>query len=97
MTANQDGWLDRRAAVADHVASRALAGETVMLDLRTGMYHGLNPIAARFLEASTSMPTLAAAVTQLAKEYGQPAERIEQDLGAFVADLAERGLLVLHD
>lgn len=97
MPPDQGGKPSRWAAVPDHVAWRPLAGETVMLDLRTGVYHGLNHVAARFLEVSISTSSAADAATALAEEFEQSGERIGADLRAFVADMTGRGLMVVHE
>ncbi len=87
--------LTRSVAVPEHVVSRAFDRETVVLNIRTGAYHGLNPVAARMVEALREVPTPAAAVAPLAAEFGQPEEVIERDLAKLVEGLAERGLVEL--
>ena len=81
--------------VPEHVVHRDFAGETVALNLRTGAYHGLNPTAARMLEAVTGEGRVADAVPALCDEYGQPREVIERDLVELCRALAERGLIEL--
>jgi hypothetical protein len=85
-----------RAAVPAHVVYRALAHETVLLNVNTGQYHGLDKIGGRFFEAIGESPDLQAASEVLAREYAQPLERIETDLAAFCTDLRDRGLLELQ-
>ena len=43
--------LASRARLPQHVVHRSFVAETVVLNLRTGKYHGLNPTAGRMLEA----------------------------------------------
>ncbi len=88
---------DRRVRVPEHVAHRSFAHQTVMLNLRTSQYHGLDAVGARFLEALSAQPDARAAVAELAVHYGQPPARIESDLTEFVLALADRGLLELGD
>ena len=85
----------RRATLPEHVVHRAFAHETILLNLRTGLYHGLNATAGHMLEAMTAGPGLDAVVEQLAREYGEPVERIRPDVARLVADLVERDLLEL--
>jgi hypothetical protein len=85
--------LDGRLRVPDHVVYRSFPGETVALNLNTGRYHGLNPIAGRMIEVLAQSEDLAAAATELAAEYEQPRERIEADLRQLCTDLAARGLI----
>ena len=85
-----------RATVPPHVVFRVLAHETVLLNVDTGQYHGLDLIGGRFFEVINDAPDLQAASAVLAKEYGQTAERIEADLATFCSDLRELGLIELQ-
>ncbi|MDQ3720246.1 MAG: PqqD family protein, partial [Actinomycetota bacterium] len=69
------------------------AAETVVLNLQTGKYHGLNPTAGRMLEVLESEESVGRAAAEIASEYGQPIDEVEQDLCALCADLVERGLI----
>lgn len=77
----------------EHVVHRGFAAETVVLNLKTGKYHGLNPVAGRMLEVLEEVGSVQEAARQLALEYDQPLETIEQDICGLCADLAERGLI----
>ena len=85
--------MSAKARVPMHVVYRAFAHETVVLNLNTGKYHGLNPTAGRMLETLEAAETVGAAVARLAAEYGRPPEEIEADVCEFCADLRARGLL----
>jgi coenzyme PQQ synthesis protein D (PqqD) len=91
--ATRPEMMSGKARVPKHVVYRAFAHETVMLNLNTGKYHGLNPTAGRMLEALESAETVGAAAARLADEYGRPAGEIEADLFEFCLDLRARGLL----
>jgi hypothetical protein len=82
-----------KVRVPDHVVYRSFPGETVALNLNTGRYHGLNPVAGRMIEALAATGAIERAATVLAAEYGQPQERIAADLRRLCDDLAERGLI----
>lgn len=82
--------------VPDHVVFRSFPGETVALNLQTGKYHGLNPVAGRMVEALVETGDLKASATLLAAEYDQPQDTIEADLRSLCEDLARRGLIELH-
>ena len=85
-----------RALLPEHVVHRVFAEETVVLNLKTGRYHGLNVTGGRMLEVLGSSPSVAEAARRLAEEYGQPVQGIEEDLAAFCAALVERELLELR-
>jgi hypothetical protein len=88
-----NGLLDSHVAVPHHVVHRAFPTETVVLNLETGQYHGLNPVAGRMLEVLEQVGSVGASAAQLAREFDQPRERIEQDLSQLCTDLLERGLI----
>lgn len=77
----------------EHVVHRGFAAETVVLNLQTGKYHGLNPVAGRMLEVLEQVGSVQDAAHQLAAEYDQPLQTIEEDICALCTDLAERGLI----
>jgi len=89
--------LNARARLPQHVVHRSFVAETVVLNLRTGKYHGLNPTAGRMLDALEAAPTVGAAVPELAGEYGLERERIQSDLLTLTRGLLERGLIVTAD
>jgi hypothetical protein len=80
-----------------HVVCRSFVAETVVLNLQTGQYHGLNPTAGKMLEALQTAPTVGAAVPALAEQYDVPREQIEHDLLALASGLLERGLIETVD
>lgn len=89
--------LATRARLPQHVVHRSFVAETVVLNLRTGKYHGLNPTAGRMLEALVAAPTVGDVVPALAAEYGLEQEQIQRDLLALARGLLERELIVAAD
>ena len=83
------------ARIPQHVVYRGFATETVVLNLDTGKYHGLNPTGGRMLEVLEKTPDVDEAATKLAAQFGVEAGEIRRDLLTFCEDLAERGLLEL--
>lgn len=80
--------------VPEHVVHRAFEAETLLLNLQSGQYHGLNQTGGRFLELleeTEGDPN--AAVTKLAAEYDVEADAIADDMRTFLLALAERGLV----
>jgi hypothetical protein len=94
---SREDVLAATPSVPDHVVYRAFVNETVVLNLETGAYHGLNPSGATMLERLTTAETVRAAAAALAEYYRQPLDQIESDLCEFCLSLQERGLLVLSD
>ncbi len=85
------------ARVPEHVVHRSLAHETVVLNLQTGRYHGLNPTAGRMLTELETGASLHEIATRLGAVYERPVEELEGDLTALCTDLLERGLIELID
>lgn len=85
--------IDVPVRVPDHVVHRPFPTETVVLNLQTGKYHGLNPVAGRMLEALEARGSVQAAAPEIAIEYGQDIGCVERDLHHLCRDLIERGLI----
>jgi hypothetical protein len=87
-----------KARVPAHVVFRAFPHETVVLNLDTGKYHGLNPTAGRMLELLEQSETVEQAAVRLAAEYGRDDAEVRRDLYDLCRELRERGLLeILSD
>ena len=85
--------LDLTVRVPDHVVHRAFVAETVVLNLQTGRYHGLNPSAGRMLAVLETEGRVRDAAGTLAEEYDQPLDLIERDLARLCRQLLERKLI----
>ena len=88
--------LERKVSVPEHVVHRSFANETIILNLETGQYHGLNATAATMFDAVKSAETMSDAVEVIAECYGQPPETVAADLRELCQSLLDRGLLELH-
>jgi Coenzyme PQQ synthesis protein D (PqqD) len=85
--------LTSKIKVPQHVVYRSFPSETVVLNLETGKYHGLNATAGRMLEALEQAACVRDAAAALAESYDQPQSVIEQDLCELCQALLERGLV----
>ncbi len=81
--------------VPAHVVFRAFAAETIVLNLQTGTYHGLNPTAGRMLQTLQQHEVIADAASAIAALYGQDQELVQSDLLTLCSGLVERGLLAV--
>ena len=84
------------ARTPEHVVYRSFVTETVLLNLETGRYFGVNPSGGRMLEELVNAQTVEEAAQRLSEHYGRPRSEIDNDLQTFCADLTGRGLLELH-
>lgn len=82
--------------VPQHVVFRTFVNETVVLNLQTGIYHGLNITAGRMLDELERTCDFEATAEKLAATFEQPVDQIRSDLLAFCQDLDERGLVEIE-
>ena len=79
-------------ASRDQVGSD-LAGETVLLGLRTARYYGLADVGARIWELLRDPISVAAICETITREYDVSLERCEPDVVRFLEDLASQELI----
>lgn len=91
---DDETMLSWRVRVPEHVVYRDFADETVILNLETGMYHGLNRTAAQMLEALQASDSVRRAIDGLTDDFGQPHEVIQRDVLGLCRALSQRGLIV---
>jgi len=85
--------LPSRVTIPQHVVFRAFVEETVVLNLESGRYHGLNPTAGRMLELLGEIGEVDAVAARVADETGESPGRVADDLREFCSSLAQRGLI----
>jgi hypothetical protein len=73
--------------------SRLVGDETVILDLASGVYFGLDGVGKRIWEAISEGKSLAEATSIVVDEYEVEKTQAEVDVLQFASDLVERGLL----
>ena len=76
----------------NHVATD-MAGETVVLDMKSGMYYGMDAVAGliwNLIEEPKTLDEIRAAVI---REYDIDVESCERDVFAFVSALESAGLV----
>jgi hypothetical protein len=86
-----------KVVVPRHVVHRCFPSETVVLNLQTGKYHGLNPTAGAMLDALESTGSIADASAEVAGRFDLPQDTVEEDVFRLCAALLERGLIGLDD
>jgi Coenzyme PQQ synthesis protein D (PqqD) len=84
---------DVRIAVPQHVVYRHFPSETVVFNLQTGQYHGLNATAGSMLAALERAACVRDAAAVVAEEYAQPPAVVEQDMRELCDALLARGLI----
>ena len=80
--------------VPDDVLISHLQEESVILNLDSERYFGLDDVGTRFLSVLTSSESIEAAYEQLRQEYDVDNDVLRRDLLALVENLVEKGLLI---
>ena len=83
----------KRVEVPEGVLIRELQGESVLLNLESECYFGLDEVGTRMWSALASTDSIEAACESLLAEYDVERERLRSDLATFVETLAEEGLV----
>ncbi len=85
--------LTMRAVVPAHVLIRRLDGESVLLNLESERYFGLDATGTRMWELVTSQPSIGIAFEKLQEEYEVEPEILRTHLTQLLSGLVENGLL----
>ena len=85
--------LDTRLSVPPQIMSRLVGDETVLLDLESGMYFGLDGVGKRIWESIGEGLTLAQIAAVIVSEYEVEEDEARADVIEFARNLVERGLL----
>ncbi len=89
--------LQDRARVPDAVITREVGGETILLNLETGIYFGLDAVGTSFWQAIRSSQTLGDALTALHGEYDAAPAILREGFLRLLDDLFAKGLLERAD
>ena len=85
--------LTMRAVVPAHVLIRRLDGESVLLNLESERYFGLDATGTRMWELVTSQPSIGIAFEKLQEEYEVEPDILRTHLSQLLSGLVENGLL----
>lgn len=79
------------------VMAREVGEETVILDLNSGTYFGLDPVGTRAWALVNEGGSLGAVCEQMLQEFEVDRATLETDLTTLVNELVSKGLLVLAE
>lgn len=79
--------------IPSQVMARQVGDETVILDLASGTYYGLDPVGARIWQLMSEGQTLAQVCATMLAEYEVAREDIERDVLALVNTLVDKQLV----
>ena len=84
--------LDQTVAVSEDAVFRELDGESVVLNLETGMYYGLDAVGTTVWRAIEPKGTLRQALDRVLAEFEAEQAAAETDLLELAARLIDKGL-----
>jgi hypothetical protein len=85
--------LSSRVRIQDDVLFQELQGEAVLLNLKTGVYLGLDQIGTRIWQILQEDGALSRVMEVILQEYDVTPERLTQDLLDLINQMQEQGLL----
>jgi len=85
--------LNSRVRIQDDVLFQELQGEAVLLNLKTGVYLGLNQIGTRIWQLLQEDGALSRVLEVMLQEYDVTQETLAQDLLNLVGQMEKQGLL----
>lgn len=89
--------FDSKVSISPDVMVREVGGESVVLDLKTERYLGLDDVATSMWQAVTAADSVQAAYEQLAGSFDVEGEQLRSDLDNFVQELLRLGLVEVGD
>lgn len=86
--------LTDRVTIPTQVMARQVGDETVILNLASGTYFGLDPVGSRVWQLIAEDRTLAQVCDLMMAEYDVARETIEADILGIMDNLSTQGLIV---
>lgn len=88
--------FEQRVRAAEHVLVRELEGESVLLNLDSENYFGLDDVGTRMWSVLTTSDTVQESFDVLAREFDVSAEQLRTDLTRLIEALIEHGLVQIE-
>jgi hypothetical protein len=87
--------IESRVKLSSDVLFQELQGDAVLLDLKSGVYFGLDRVGTRVWGLLGEHKIIGRAVEAMTEEFDVPTERCTQDVLSLVLKLQEQGLLAI--
>jgi hypothetical protein len=88
--------LNQTITLSPEVISQEVSGETVLLDLESENYFGLDEVGTRIWQLIKETNDLQAIYQTLLAEYDVSEQRLQQDLNTLLAEISGLGLIRLE-
>jgi Coenzyme PQQ synthesis protein D (PqqD) len=89
--------FSQRVKIPDHVLVSDLQGESVILNVNSERYYGLDKVGTRFLTLLSDCESIEHAFEALLAEYDVNADTLRADITDLLNDLSEQGLVEICD
>lgn len=89
--------FSQRVKIPDHVLVSDLQGESVILNVNSERYYGLDRVGTRFLTLLSDSDSIELAFEALLAEYDVDADTLRADITDLLNDLSEQGLVEISD
>lgn len=84
--------LESRLEISPDVVAREVGEETMLLDLASGTYFGLDAVGGRVWQALDAGASLTEACDQIEGEFEVTRVQLEADVLALIGQIVEQGL-----
>lgn len=88
--------LNQKITLSPDVISQEVSGETVLLDLESENYFGLDEVGTRIWQLIKEQEDLQAIYNTLLDEYEVEESRLQADLEALLGEISKLGLVSLE-
>ena len=89
--------LQSKVAATPNVLAQDLAGESVLLNLQSEEYFGLDDVGTQIWQTLTEKDSIGTAIAALQAEYDVEPEQLRQDVENLIAELLANGLVEVSD
>jgi hypothetical protein len=87
--------LNQKVTLSSEALSQEVAGETVIMDLASETYFGLDAVGTRIWQLLQDQHSLQSVFDTLQLEYDVPAATLTEDLEHLLSELHQAGLATL--
>jgi Coenzyme PQQ synthesis protein D (PqqD) len=84
----------RKVGIAPHVRSTRVDGDYVLMDLKSGVYLGLDPIGSHIWQSLIEHGEPERAAEELCRDFAVEPHQALTDIRAWIEELRQRGLIV---
>lgn len=85
--------FDRKLTIAQDTLINVIEGESVLLNLKSESYFGLDPIGTRMWDLLTNSDSIQSAYETLLDEYDVEADKLRLDMQDLIEKLIANGLM----